>query len=252
MNLPACVLACPSTLALILRAKIVGDLPNSDYDAAWDALEAPDAYQPSDEVQTWVRENWNSPEFGFMGSANTGEISHDFPVSRPLARTWMPPFLDVFVSSGGNAAEAARHAGVSYRTPYQARERDKVFAEAWEWAERKVADAIRGEIYRRAVEGWEEPQFGMLAGKGAGEGEIGAVREFDSSLLIKMATARVPEYRTLVKEGAAQVSASASASASTSVTVTVPPEKVLDLQARQQRQLEKQAERGGAPAAGRN
>ena len=255
MNLPDFVLACPDTLALIVRAA-AGELPRDSFDDAWDALEAefPGGYVPIGEVETWMREHWDKPALAFLHPSTpppTLGITPDYPVSRPLARSWMPMFLEKFVSTGGNATEAAESAGVHERTPYKAREADKTFAEAWEWAERRVADAIRAEIYRRSVEGWDEPQFGMLPGKGAGEGIVGAVRKFDSSLLIKMATARVPEYRTLVKEGAAQVSATANASA-TATAVVVPPEKLKAIQERNQRQLEKQAGRAVKVAGGNN
>lgn len=51
-------------------------------------------------------------------------------------------------------------------------------------------EEIRAEIRRRAIDGWDEPVFHN------GQ-EVGAVRKYDSRLLIAMARANLPEYRDL-------------------------------------------------------
>ena len=263
MNLPDFVLACPRTLALIVRA-VAGCLPCESYDAAWDALlDAGETYEPAADVQAWVREHWKTLVSGQSGMSSPeivpnpvklgvteGEISQYFPPSRAYARSWMPRFLEVFVSSGGNTTLAAAACNISRRTPHKAREVDKVFNEAFLAAEAHIADAVRTVLYDRAVNGWQEPQYGSVGNYV--DGLIGSVTKFDNSLLKYLAQARCEEFKQASKDAAGNISVSASSSASASVTVVVPPEKVADLQARQQRQLKLQAEREAKLASNRN
>ena len=258
MNLPAFVLACPATLALIVRAKITGELPNTSYDAAWDALDAPEAYQPAQEVQDWVRAHWHGPVFGAepadAGSElapvkigiTEGEILPFSAPSRAYARSWMPKFLEVFVSSGGNTTMAAAACNISRDTPRKARKVDAAFDAAFSAAEAHIADAVRTVLYDRAVNGWQEPVYGSTGNYQ--DGLIGSITKFDNSLLKYLAQARCEEFKQASKDAAGSINVSASASASATTSVTVTPEKMTDLQARHQRQLEKQAERDGARA----
>ena len=263
MNLPDCVLACPATLALIIRAKITGELPNSDYDAAWDALEAPAAYQPTDEVQTWVRENWHGPIFGAepQGAPVTvgvgvlvpgiveGQNTPIYPLSHTHARSWMSTFLRAFVETGGNATAAAKAAGVHERTPYKAREVDKAFAEAWQWAERQIGDVARMVLWDRAVNGVQEPVYGSVGNYM--DGLIGTITKYDNSLLKYLVGARCEEFKG-VKEGGTTVNVTASAHAEAKAELSASPEMLAKLQKRNRKQMEKKLERANRQQLGKN
>ena len=99
-------------------------------------------------------------------------------------------FLDSFRAIG-NISKAAIAAGVSRKTVYNWLKNSDDFRNRFEEAEEDVRDAIREEIHRRAIEGVDEPvyQRGLL---------VGHVRKYSDALLIKMAQARLPEYRSLV------------------------------------------------------
>lgn len=99
-------------------------------------------------------------------------------------------FLDSFRAIG-NISKAAIAAGVSRKTVYNWLKNSDDFRSRFEDAEEDVRDAVREEIHRRAIEGVDEPvyQRGML---------VGHVRKYSDALLIKMAQARLPEYRSLV------------------------------------------------------
>lgn len=99
-------------------------------------------------------------------------------------------FLDSFRAIG-NISKAAIAAGVSRKTVYNWLKNSEDFRSRFEDAEEDVRDAVREEIHRRAIEGVDEPvyQRGML---------VGHVRKYSDALLIKMAQARLPEYRSLV------------------------------------------------------
>ena len=71
---------------------------------------------------------------------------------------WRAVFLGALEATG-NVSEAARRAGVHRATPYGARGADSAFREAWDQALEAATDALEGEARRRALEGWEEPDF---------------------------------------------------------------------------------------------
>ena len=98
-------------------------------------------------------------------------------------------FLDSFRAIG-TITTAAVAAGVSRRSVYNWLERDQDFWNRFEDAEEDVRDAIREELHRRAIEGVDEPvyQRGVL---------VGHVRKYSDRILLKMAAARLPEYRAL-------------------------------------------------------
>ncbi len=79
-----------------------------------------------------------------MTDANAQEIAHSsLPHERAL-------FCDL-IAQGLTVASAAQGAGVSRRTPYDWRERDPLFAAAWQAAEEGKTDALETEAYRRAL-----------------------------------------------------------------------------------------------------
>ena len=61
-------------------------------------------------------------------------------------------------------------------------------AQGWEEALDEARDVIRGEIYRRAVEGWEVPVF-------QGGRQVGSIRKYSDRLLEVRARAILPEHR---------------------------------------------------------
>lgn len=82
-----------------------------------------------------------------------------------------------------NVSASAAEAGVSRKTVYQERKADAGFAHAWDEAIETALDRAEGELYRRAVEGVEEPVFY--------KGDIvGAIRRYSDTALIFMLKTR--------------------------------------------------------------
>ena len=69
------------------------------------------------------------------------------------------------------------------------------FADKMAVAREEVNDQIEKEIYRRAVEGWDEPVY-------QGGAQVGTIHKYDSTLLIFMAKANMPEKYRDKYEGA--------------------------------------------------
>lgn len=88
-----------------------------------------------------------------------------------------------------NPVDAARFAGVAPSTAVTWAGQDPVFAQVRDEARLDVGRSIEAEIHRRAIEGVEEPvyQGGKL---------VGTVRKYSDQLLIRMAQAHLPAYRT--------------------------------------------------------
>lgn len=107
-------------------------------------------------------------------------------------RDWKPAFLQAFRDTG-LVAHACEIAGVGRSTVYEARALDEEFAVAWVQVEDEVSDVMERELYRRAVEGIEEPI--VSAGK-----LVTHVLKYSDSLLMFALKARRPEkYRDNVK-----------------------------------------------------
>ncbi len=81
---------------------------------------------------------------------------------------------------------AAKTAGVSPDTAYEHRKKFSDFEEQWQSALRQSRDAASGEVYRRAVIGWDEPVFQQ--GR-----QVGAVRRKSDQLLMFYLRAHCPE-----------------------------------------------------------
>lgn len=114
------------------------------------------------------------------------------PKKRPR---WARGFLAVLRESA-NVRLACLAVEIERSTAYRLRDRDESFAAEWDEAVDEAADLLEEEARRRAHEGWEEPVFGRLSGKDAGEGEIGAVRKYSDTLLIFLLKGARPEkYR---------------------------------------------------------
>jgi hypothetical protein len=119
---------------------------------------------------------------------------------------WVRPLLIAFADSG-NMTEACRRIGVERSTPdHWVRRRlanddaamragVTLFLDLYEAARVEGRERLEVEARRRAVEGWEEPVFGSL-GQGQGTGQVGSIRRYSDTLLIRLLEAHWPErYR---------------------------------------------------------
>ncbi len=232
------------------RAPSDGDdvlLGANGYDDAWDALLATgEQYEPTSEVEMWMRENWGRETFESPSQTTDGEerlltdISAISASSRAQARAWMRPFLDFFIAEG-TIAEACRLAGnIHHSTPEKAAKVDSAFADEFAIARQIVADGYRREWRRRAVEGWEEPVYGRVAKDQ--DGEVGTIRKFSDSLLARGLVAYCSEFKP-EETTTINNNVSASASAKTESMVVVSKEQLEKRQARQRKKLEHQVDR---------
>ncbi len=104
--------------------------------------------------------------------------------------SWEGPFL-LALATRGNVAEACRAAGRSRATVYEHRERWPDFAAAWKECQETAWDRMEAELYRRGVEGYDQPVF-------FGGEQVGTRKEYDSALLLAGLKAHRPEYRDRV------------------------------------------------------
>ena len=96
-------------------------------------------------------------------------------------------FLEAFAEHA-NVLLAARPAGINRTTAYTWLEHDEDFSFAFNQAKEDARDTLRAEIYRRALEGWDEDVYQL--GKYAG-----TVHKYDTTLLIFHTKMMIPEYR---------------------------------------------------------
>lgn len=100
------------------------------------------------------------------------------------------------LAESGNVTLAAQAANIERSTAYDRRNSNEVFAVLWDDAMEQAADLLEAEARRRAYDGWDEPVYGRLAGKDAGEGQIGLVRKYSDSLMQTLLRGAKPEkYR---------------------------------------------------------
>jgi hypothetical protein len=103
-------------------------------------------------------------------------------------------FLKAYALCHGNKSKAARLAGVCRNVHYAWME-DPTYKAAFSEVEGEICDGIEEEMYRRAIEGVEEPVFGAL-GHNSGTGEIGTIRKYSDTMLAMIAKGAMPEkYR---------------------------------------------------------
>jgi hypothetical protein len=94
----------------------------------------------------------------------------------------------------GTITHAARAAGVSRRIHFKWMKSDPQYHEAFEAARDEFTDRLEAEAVRRAHDGWTEPVFYRGA-------ECGAVRRFDSTMLIFLLKANRPaKYRETIRK----------------------------------------------------
>lgn len=112
---------------------------------------------------------------------------------RPETRALAQRFLDAYAETPMNKAAAARATGVSRHTiNYWLREYEW-FRLAFEDLEESIKEQAKGELYRRAVHGVEEPQFGRV-GKDQ-DGIVGYVQKYSDRLLERLVAADDPRFR---------------------------------------------------------
>ncbi|KKL13566.1 hypothetical protein LCGC14_2524500 [marine sediment metagenome] len=129
-----------------------------------------------------------------MGEQSGAELVSQ-PVKEPTRLQWarMNVFLAEYRERGiiVDACKAVSDGGrtLERRTPgFWAREYP-AFADLMAEAREEVNDKIEREIYRRGVEGWEEPVY-------QGGQQVGTIRKYDSTMLIFLAKANMPgKYR---------------------------------------------------------
>jgi len=97
---------------------------------------------------------------------------------------WAEKFLAA-LGETGNVTTAATAAGVSRQACYLLRDRDELFASAWDSALETAADLLEAEARRRAADGVDEPVYY--------QGEVcGHVRRYSDTLLIFLLKAHRP------------------------------------------------------------
>lgn len=109
------------------------------------------------------------------------------PKKKDATKARQKRFLKAYAEYA-NVLIAARAAGVSRQIVYVWLEKDEDFSFAYNIAKEDARDCLRSEIYRRGIEGWDEPiyQQGKL---------VGQVRKYSDVLLIFHTKALCPEYR---------------------------------------------------------
>lgn len=88
----------------------------------------------------------------------------------------------------GALQKSARAAGVSPSTVKSHLQTDPHFQAAFDEAMQDFREIVEGEVYRRAILGWEEEVYQ--------QGEyVGTIRRFDPRLLELLAKRHIPEYK---------------------------------------------------------
>jgi hypothetical protein len=107
-------------------------------------------------------------------------------------------FLQAF-SMTANVRAACMKAGISRNTVYEWQEKDEQFGFKFRQASEDANDLIRGELFRRAVQGYEKPVISMgrpvFIEDDKGQSKPMMERVYSDSLLSLLAKARMPEFR---------------------------------------------------------
>lgn len=103
-------------------------------------------------------------------------------------------FLQAF-SNTANVRAACMKAGISRTIIYEWAEHDEQFSHRFKQAELDANDMIRGELFRRAVQGYDRPVTSMGKQVYAEGGKPLMERVYSDTLLSLLAKARMPEFR---------------------------------------------------------
>lgn len=134
----------------------------------------------------------------------TGEVfSPGNPNSSNTTYNRVPKWTDeqraIFVATiaiTGQPQKAADAAGVSITAAKDLYASDAEFANDVDSAKRRFNERLETEIYRRGVEGWEEPVFGLCDGDTQ---QVGTVRKYSDRMLELIAKRHMPAYRSDAK-----------------------------------------------------
>jgi hypothetical protein len=96
-------------------------------------------------------------------------------------------FLEEFARYGYLLA-GARAAGVSRDSVYKWRKRYPTFNALMEEAEQDATDAIRIEVHRRAVVGWDEPVY-------QGGKKVGVIHKYSDRMLELLVKSKDPSFK---------------------------------------------------------
>jgi hypothetical protein len=109
-----------------------------------------------------------------------------------LTRERQEQFLTALAETG-NVSVAVEIAETSRTRVYELRNRNAAFAEAWEEAEERAADALEAEAWRRGVVGVPEPL--VSAGKVLrdDDGQPLVIRRYSDTLLLALLKAHRPD-----------------------------------------------------------
>lgn len=95
----------------------------------------------------------------------------------------------------GNVRLACKRANIHRSTFYAWLEQDERFSFEYHQAEADANDTLRAEIFRRAVQGVDEPLTSMGKLVKDDQGKVVTVRKYSDTLLIFLSKARMPEFR---------------------------------------------------------
>jgi hypothetical protein len=115
-------------------------------------------------------------------------------LSKAERATAQEKFLKAF-SMTANVRAACLSAGISRTTVYEWHEHDQDFSILFKQAELDANDLVRGELFRRAVQGVEKPVVSIGKLVYDKDGKPLMVREYSDNLLSLLAKARMPEFR---------------------------------------------------------
>jgi hypothetical protein len=96
-------------------------------------------------------------------------------------------FLEEFAKHG-NISLACHAAEINRSTLYRWKEKSDTFMMRYNVAAEEAKDAIRAEIHRRGMEGWDEPVY-------QGGMRVGVIHRHSDTLLIFLAKSLMPEFR---------------------------------------------------------
>ena len=103
-------------------------------------------------------------------------------------------FLEAFAATA-NTLISAKKANVHRTTIYQWLEHDEDFSMEYKQAELDACDVIRAELFRRAVQGVEEPVVSAGRLVRNPDGSVLTVKKYSDALMSSLAKARLPEFR---------------------------------------------------------
>ncbi len=108
-------------------------------------------------------------------------------------------FLKAFANTA-NVRAACMKAGINRNTVYQWAEHDENFSFAFKQAELDANDMIRGELFRRAVQGVDEPVVSVgklvyVQDEKTKQMKPLTIKKYSDTLLALLAKARMPEFR---------------------------------------------------------